>query len=224
MNEGVHFFTGYLIFMGFLNHFEKNSAKQVTIKNFLLFYGGFAGLIPDLMEYPFFGLGHGTWTHTILFGSVLSIFVTTLMYVLAKPEFNENNISYVTILFIAWIATMSHLILDIGTHTKFDCLQAEIDMRHIYFWPLWNQSFHLDCLFGWSYTARIIIEWVICIPILIGMLIWRLKKCHENPFIVFNMKTWWGIKQSEKKMAIRLILIPIFLYGFVIAYIITYFI
>jgi len=223
MNELVHFFIGYLVLLLFVKKNEISNQNQNHIRNFLLFYGGFAALIPDIMEYPFFGLGHGTWTHTILFGTILSIIVTTLIYLLAKPEFHNENLPYHQILFVFWLATMSHLVLDIGTHTKFECIQAEAEMRHLYFWPIWNKSFHLDCLFGWSYSIRILIEWAIVVPFLIGILVWRLKKRQENPFRVFNPKLWWGNREISKKWPIRLILIPIFLYSVLLIYIFRYF-
>lgn len=214
MNEILHFLTGYFIALTWLNSKKKQSNAFETHK-WLLIITGMAGLIPDFSEgfLPF--SPHGTWTHTILGTIGLTLGFTLIVYLLCKDTLKNHEISGKELITLTMIAALSHLILDIFTHQKFRCVEATADMIHIYFWPLWDQSFHMDCLFGWSYTIRIIIEWVIYMPIILLWIIIRWRKNHENPLQIFFPRKWTipteKLEYSPKFQKIRMVIAAYFL-------------
>lgn len=188
MFEGTHFLTAYLLARLLLRN-QKGATDPRPQSALFLLCGAVMGLIPDTME-PFFGWSHATWSHTIVGVSGLAVLFALIFWVLIGPVLSAENIPFRRFLLMMWVATMSHLELDIVTHTGFTCDQAVADFKHIYFWPLWDQSFHLDCLFGWSYAVRTVLEWMVYLPVLLAILGYRWKKYGENPFAMLSPKNW----------------------------------
>lgn len=222
MNELIHIFTGYFIALVWLNSKMKTQNAFQTHK-WILILTGIAALLPDLAEGFTPTFGHGTWTHTILGASMCAIFFTLFVYSICKQQITLHQITGRQFFFLNWIAAMSHLVLDIVTHQQFRCVEASADFKHIYFWPVWNQSFHLDCLFGWTYLTRALLEWAVYIPIITIWLIIRWRKFQENPLQIFNPRLWSvgvikeavvdaekTIKHERIKMIIVVYFLPVF--------------
>ncbi|MHA1340857.1 MAG: hypothetical protein ACTSRZ_12740 [Promethearchaeota archaeon] len=210
MNEFFHFLTGYFLAIYFWQKniikaektsyldFEENEElhfnKKIFInlrnnfKNIYFFsmYLGIAALLPDFDSILM--LEHGTITHTIIGTTILAISFGSIIYFTGKIVWKILFFNYQRFLFYTFIAAYSHLFLDIFTHQKFDPVGCIT--KHIYFWPIWNQSFHLDCLFGLSYSFRIICEFAIYAPILFLLLLYRWRKYKDDFFCILNYKLW----------------------------------
>ena len=197
MNELLHFFTGYLIALVYL---KPKDQKKGSYWSFGAFVGGVSGLLPDMAEL-FADYGHATWSHTIIFASLLAVGLASLLLLFAKDLLSHIGFKSWKLFNLTWLAAMSHLFLDIFTHQKFQCAEAERDLKHIYFWPLWGQTFHMDCLFGWSYLVRILVEWVIYLPIVIAILFYRKRKYGENPFACLNYQNWDRITDPQIQLS-----------------------
>jgi membrane-bound metal-dependent hydrolase YbcI (DUF457 family) len=224
MNELFHFFTGYLIVLWARNRMDPSHEKTTRhpASGVLTFCGGMAGLIPDIYEFLYPVMGHATWTHTIIGTVGLSLVFGILMWLLIKQYLPASQQKFAWVVGILILAAFSHLFLDIFTHTKFRCEEAVASFTHIYFWPIWDISFHLDCLFGWSYGVRVLIEWSVYLPLLFGTLLWRWKNRGEHPLAVFNWKTWAEFSTPGKKIPLYIVIL--FNYGIIISYIVSYFI
>jgi hypothetical protein len=109
----------------------------------------------------------------IISASLLGLAYATVVSLIGFPVLKKLGISYQRLLLLARVACMTRLFLDICNHQKFMCAEAEQSGVYIYFWPIWNRSFHLDYLFGWSYLTRYLIECVIYMPILLALIIYR---------------------------------------------------
>jgi membrane-bound metal-dependent hydrolase YbcI (DUF457 family) len=231
MNEGLHFFTGYLIALAYL---KPKDQKRTAYWGFGAFIGGFSGLLPDVGEL-FGNFGHGTWTHTILVASLMAVVLASIIILFARDLLFYIGIQPKQLVMLMWLAAMSHLVLDIFTHQQFECVQAELDFKHIYFWPFWGQSFHMDCLFGWSYLVRIVVEWAIYLPIIVGILFYRHRKYGENPFASLNFHHWdllidprgltQGIPPSTEgsnKVQMQRNMLGIAFYAWILAYAVLY--
>ena len=79
MNELFHFYTAYL-----LNRLmvKTHQNRPFSHRGVVAWYAGFCGMIPDILEYQIGSLGHGTWSHTILFGMLLALGSATFFYLL----------------------------------------------------------------------------------------------------------------------------------------------
>ncbi len=177
MNFLTHFFTGYALarILGFKHN------------QFKTFYLSLACTIPDFdfLFIPFFP--HGTWTHTILFGSLLTLAYIGVFLVILKRN-SEVEFPSVSFLFaFAFLGFGIHLFQDIFTYLKSDCNDT---IAHLYFYPFSNVSYHMNCLWpNVEYWHRIVVEYVYFIP-LMGIVIYRWRKYDENPLEMVKKKNW----------------------------------
>ncbi len=186
MNTATHFFTGYFLIRLFSRQRKGSEPKRYSHDEYLTLFIGLAAILPDITEY--WGV-HGTWTHTIVFGTLLAILYASVVFLTNKDFFRRYSVTLGHLVLISFVGVMSHLFLDIFTHQDFRCAEAVAAGKHIYFWPIWDMSFHLDCLFGWSRLTRTLIEVVYSVA-LAGLLIYRWKIHDENPFALLDSKNW----------------------------------
>ncbi|MHA1755306.1 MAG: metal-dependent hydrolase [Promethearchaeota archaeon] len=213
MNTFTHFFTGYLV--------GRYGFKQKEIKNdhFICFFASIAAILPDLdsfmhLLFPIKPLEHAVFTHTLIGAYFLAFIYASIIWIVGKNFLKELEIKYKSLILIAILAITSHLILDIFTYRE----NIYTTDAHLYFWPIWNASFHLNYFFHQSqypniYTVRIIIE-IIYSSILAGIIFiygWIEKK--ENPFLMISPTHWLNYlpdnieKQDYKKISYILLII-----------------
>lgn len=185
MNWLTHFFTGYAI------------ARILGYKHdeFKTFYISLACTIPDFdfLFIPFFP--HGTWTHTIVFGSLLTLtFIAVFSMILKKiPEMEFPELQF--LFGFAFLGLGVHLFQDIFTYLKSDCNNT---IAHLYLYPLSTASYHMNCLWsGIEYWHRIAAEYLYFIP-LMAIILYRGKKFNENPIEMLRKKNW--IKKIPPKL------------------------
>ncbi len=189
MNTVTHFFTGYLV--GRLIFKKKND-------HFLTFFAAMVAIIPDIDEFlhviiPIVPLEHAVFTHTIIGAFLFTLIYTSIIWAIGRNFLKELGVNFSFLLIIALVAMASHLFLDIFTYRA----GVETTNAHLYFWPLWNFSFHLNAIFPEELYPniqfiRIVIEVVYSAVIGLGILIygWFVKK--ENPFFAFFPNHWWS--------------------------------
>lgn len=183
MNLVTHFLTGYFIARGL----------KYKHNQFETFFLGICAIIVDI-DSIIPGLAHATWTHTILIGMLIGL-ITAIVVKLVLHDFTKKiGLTWGRAIFLAFLGIASHLIVDVFTFHEV----CETD-AHIYFWPIWEQSFHMNCIWpGVSYTLRIVIE-VVYTAVLIIALLFRLIKNKENPFEMFWYKNWLKYKIELKE-------------------------
>jgi len=187
MNGVTHFFTGYLIARALKNENDR----------FESFFLGFAALIPDFdVAIGFFvpTFQHGVVSHTIL-GALLFAMVFLLgSYALLHGFVKDMQISFTRLLELTLIGLASHFILDIFTYQA-DCATT---LAHLYFWPIWDQSFHMNCLWpGVTYLERTLVEVIYSAFLVVVIMVydWGMKK--HNPFLMFDPRRWWAYKPAQ---------------------------
>jgi membrane-bound metal-dependent hydrolase YbcI (DUF457 family) len=134
---------------------------------------------------------HAVFTHTIIGAVLLATIFTALTWGIGNNFLKKIDIDFKSLIILALIAVGSHLILDIFTYRE----NVWTTDAHLYFWPLWNLSFHFNAFFHQSvypniYTFRIIIK-VIYTAFLIILLVfygWIYKK--QNPLESFLPRHW----------------------------------
>ena len=183
MNWLTHFFTGYAL------------ARLLGYKHddFKTFYISLSCTIPDFdfLFIPF--IPHGTWTHTIAFGSFLTLVYIFVFSVVLKKMPDIQFPGFRFLFMFAFLGFGIHLFQDIFTYLKSDC---NTTIAHLYFYPISNASYHMNCLWqGIEYWHRIVIEYVYFIP-LMGVVLYRWKKYNENPLDMLRKKNW--IKNAGK--------------------------
>lgn len=182
MNWATHFFTGYLIarLMG-LKH-----------KEFKTFYISLACTIPDFDSLFIFLFPHGTWTHTILFGSLLTLVYILIFAIILKKIPDVEFPGWKFLFGFAFLGLTIHLTQDIITYYKGDC---ENTIAHLYFYPFSDQSYHMNCLWpNVEYWQRTVVEYAYFIPLILVVL-YRWYKLGENPFDMLKVKNW---KEEER--------------------------
>ena len=144
-----------------------------------------------LFEIPIDFFEHAVVTHTIIGMSILTSLYLLMNWVIGRKFLNKIGLSLKVLIMVALVGMLSHLILDVFTYRE-DIITTN---AHLYFWPLWNFSFHLNAFFPKSiypniYIIRLAIE--IIYTAFIGSYIifyqWSYKK--ENPFLMFNPNFW----------------------------------
>ena len=187
MNGATHFFTGYLIARALNNENDR----------FESFFLGFAALIPDFdVAIGFFvpTFQHAVVSHTILGGLLFAMVFLLGSYALLHGFVKDMQIPFTRLLALTLIGLTSHLILDIFTF-QVDCATT---MAHLYFWPVWNQSFHMNCLWsGVTYLERTLVEVIYSGFLVVVILVydWGMKK--HNPFLMFAPHHWWAYKSAQ---------------------------
>ncbi len=181
MNFFTHFFTGYAIARGLKYQNDRFEA----------FYLSAAATIPDFdtlvgLFWPEFS--HAVFTHTILGGLLFALVFFGCSVLLLHSFFAKLGIPLTRLLGLTLLGLASHFILDIFTYIQPSCVTD----AHLYFWPLWDLSFHMNCIWpGVEYWVRILVE-VIYTTILVGILLfydWKVKK--YNPFYTLVPAFWW---------------------------------
>ncbi len=187
MNSITHFLTGYLL--GRIVFKKKND-------HFIPFFCGMVAILPDIDQFlhliiPIQIFEHAVITHTIIGMLILTLLYTLVNWAVGRRFLKNININFKLLIMVALAAMLSHLIIDIFTYRE----DIWTTNAHLYFWPLWNFSFHLNAFFHQSvfpniYLIRLAIE--IIYSAILGIYIifyqWAYKK--ENPFLMFNPKLW----------------------------------
>ncbi len=159
----------------------------------------------------------------------MSLFIIVVLAVgrkfLLKLEIDAKLLIIVGLTVLA-----SHFILDIFTYRE-DVLTSN---AHLYFWPIWNLSFHFNAFFHQSvypniYTVRIIIEIIYTGLIGIYILFYQWAYRKENPFFMINPKLWLdylpeSVNVNEfKRSAYSLSIVILFIFGLIATGMVAYF-
>ncbi len=216
MNTATHFFTGYLVSR--LLFKKKND-------HFLTFFAAMVAIIPDIDEFlhiiiPIVPLEHAIFTHTIIGAFLFTLTYTVLIWLVGRNFLKELKVNFSLLLLIALVAMASHLFLDIFTYRE----GVETTNAHLYFWPFWNFSFHLNGLFPEGIypniqLIRILIEVIYSAILVIGIIFygWFYKK--ENPFFVVFPDHWWSyiadaqLAERYHKTAYGLLIVNLIILG-----------
>jgi hypothetical protein len=185
MNGITHLVTGY-----FIARIVRRSPGEPRHAHdeFATVFTAIASMVPDIDLA--IGIPHATITHTLVMACLLAIGYATLVFAIGFKFFRKAHISLVQLIALALLAVLGHLGLDIFTYLGKDCATTQ---AHLYFWPAWNQSFHLDCLIApvsWVYLMRVLVEWAFYSPFLLVLLVYRGIKYKENPFAMFFPDSW----------------------------------
>ncbi len=187
MNFITHFLTGYGIARGLKYQNDRFEA----------FYLSAAAIIPDfdlLLNLFWTDFAHGVYTHTILGGLLFAFGFFGFAFLLLRSFLAKVDIKWTRLLTLTIIGLASHFLLDIFTHTR---TSSPTD-AHLYFWPFWDFSFHMNYIWpGVDYTVRILVE-VVYTAALAGLIIiydWFVKK--YNLFFMFVPKFWWKYNKDN---------------------------
>ncbi len=180
MNFITHFLTGYGIARGLKYQNDRFEA----------FYLSATAIIPDFdlfvsLFWPEFA--HGVFSHTILGGLLFAFGFFGFAVLLLHSFLRRLDIKWTRLLALTMIGLATHFLLDIFTHTK-TTLPSD---AHLYFWPFWDFSFHMNYIWGVDYWVRILVE-VVYTGILVILIVfydWFAKK--HNLFYMFVPKFWW---------------------------------
>nr|MDO8110140.1 metal-dependent hydrolase [Candidatus Sigynarchaeota archaeon] len=206
MNGITHMVTGYFI----ARLFRRNPGKQrFAHDEFPVLFTAFAAILPDIDSS--IGIPHAQATHTLVIAALLAVAYTAVVFLAGFPFLRKARYAFSQLLVLALLGVISHLALDIFTYYGADCSTA---LAHQYFWPLWNQSFHLDCLIAPMppvYLLRALVEWAFYSPFLLVVLIYRGFKHKENPLAMFNPTAWLrratGENYASQPGAIKIVLV-----------------
>ncbi len=187
MNFITHFVTGYGI------------ARGMKFQNdrFEAFYLSASAVIPDFdMLVGFFwpGFSHGVFSHTILGGLLFAFGFFGFSFLLLRTFLAKLDFKWTRLLGLTMIGLASHFLLDIFTYIKPSCITD----AHLYFWPLWDFSVHMNCIWpSVDYTTRILVEVVYTAAIVCPILFydWFAKK--RNLFYMFVPKFWWRYSKDH---------------------------
>ncbi len=185
MNGITHLFTGYFLAQLFRGG-DGNERNRPD--SFPAVFTAIAAILPDIDSS--IGIPHAQATHTILGAMALAVAFTGVVFAMGFPFLREERLPLVRLLVLAVVGVSSHLVLDIFTYYGGTCVGSP---AHVYFWPLWGQSFHLDCLFGatpGAYLARVLVEWAFLSPFLVVLVLYRGIKHKENPFAMLWPLSW----------------------------------
>jgi membrane-bound metal-dependent hydrolase YbcI (DUF457 family) len=185
VNGITHMLTGYFLARAFK---KGDGANKYAHDSFPAVFTAIAAILPDIDSS--IGIPHAQATHTILGALALAVALTGLAYALGFPFLREVKIPAVQLLAMAAAGVLSHLLLDTFTYYDGPCVGSP---AHVYFWPLWGQSFHLDCLFGATpavYLARVLVEWAFYSPFLVVLVLYRGIKHKENPLAMLCPVSW----------------------------------
>lgn len=208
MNTLTHFFTGYLVArLGFK---KKND-------HFLCLFAAMTAILPDFDEFlhliiPIESFEHAIFTHTIIGALLFTVIYVVIVWGIGHNFLKNIDVGIKLLLLVAITGMASHLFLDIFTYRE----DVYTSNAHLYFWPVWNYSFHLNRFFPESASStihdlRLLIE--IIYSVVIGALIlyqWAYKK--ENPFFMFFPDKWLNyvkdsaLKEQSRKSGIYLLI------------------
>lgn len=139
MNPISHFLAGYLI--GRALDLRKEKLFLITLTSIISdFDVPFFYLITGFQNPSYF---HAGITHTFLFGLIASILLSTIIFLFMRK--NDDTIKANQLLYLigcAFLGIILHFSMDLITTTNEYAI-----FHHVYFWPLWNFSFHLEYIF-----------------------------------------------------------------------------
>jgi hypothetical protein len=154
VNGITHLFTGYFLARAFR---RGDGTGMQAHDSFPAMFTAIAAILPDIDSS--IGIPHAQVTHTILGALALAAAFTGLAYAMGFPFLREAKIPALQLFAMAAAGVLAHLLIDTFTYYDGPCAGSP---AHVYFWPLWDQSFHLDCIFGATpavYMARVLVEW-----------------------------------------------------------------
>ncbi|MEX2682074.1 MAG: metal-dependent hydrolase [Candidatus Sigynarchaeota archaeon] len=187
MNGITHLITGY--FVARLFRMGRGTGKEMYMHDsFPAVFTAIAAILPDIDSS--IGIPHAQATHTIIGALALAAAFTGIVFAIGFPFLREMRLPFARLLVLAIAGVSSHMLLDVFTYYGGTCAGAP---AHVYFWPLWGQSFHLDCIFGAStamYVARVLVEWAFYSPFLAVLLLYRGIKYRENPLAMLYPVSW----------------------------------
>ena len=181
MNFITHFLTGYGI------------ARCMKYRNdqFEAFYLSASAVIPDfdtLVGFFWPAFAHGVFSHTIVGGVLFAMGFFAVTLLILSSFLRHLNLKWPRVLALTMIGLSSHFILDIFTHTQ----TSTPSDAHLYFWPIWNFSFHMNYIWpGVDYSIRVLVE-VVYTAILVILIVfydWLTK--NHNPFYMLVPRFWW---------------------------------
>lgn len=216
VNGLTHLFTGYFIARAFK---RGDGAARHGHDSFPAMFTAIAAILPDIDSS--IGIPHAQATHTILGALVLAVTFAGVVYLMGFPFLRAAKVPALQLLAMAVAGVLSHLLIDVFTYYDGTCAGSP---AHVYFWPLWGQSFHLDCIFGTSspvYLARVLVEWAFYSPFLVLLLLYRAIKLKENPLAMMNPLSWLReagageFAQRVRPVKISLVILGIACNGFV---------
>jgi len=153
----------------------------------------------------------------------MALILSIVVCLIAYPFLHLAQITRRTVFFVTQGAVLGHLMIDLFTYNS-DCTA---NRTHLYFWPVWDQSFNLNCVFNDStavFVVRVLVEWAICFPISLTIVTFRWYFRKENPFEMLFPAHWvsralywddWS--DVPKKLRVRLCAVSI-LFSSVIVY------
>jgi membrane-bound metal-dependent hydrolase YbcI (DUF457 family) len=177
--------TGYFLARAFK---KGDGGSKHAHDSFPAVFTAIAAILPDIDSS--IGIPHAQATHTIIGALALAVAFTGLIFTMGFPFLREVGMPVVQLLAMATAGVLSHLLLDTFTYYGGPCVGSP---AHVYFWPLWGQSFHLDCLFGATpavYLARVLVEWAFYSPFLVVLALYRGIKHKENPLAMLCPVSW----------------------------------
>jgi hypothetical protein len=187
MNGITHLLTGAIIARVFKRG-NGPEAGRYAHDSFPAIFTAIAAILPDIDSS--IGIPHAQVTHTIIGALALAAAFTGLVFAMGFPFLREAKIQAFQLLAMAVAGVLAHLFLDFFTYYGGTCAGSP---AHVYFWPLWDQSFHLDCIFGAgtaTYLARVLVEWAFYSPFLVVLLLYRGIKHKENPLAMLWPVNW----------------------------------
>jgi len=180
MNIATHFGAGYLA----------ARCLRYGSGRFETFFLGAAATLPDLDAVPggfVRSIEHAGITHTVIGGAALEgIFVLATLLAL-RGFLRSAGIGAARLAALAAAGLLVHLVLDVATFSG----ACGVRRAHIYLWPLWDQSFHMDCLWaGVERWHRVLVEAVASAALCAGIFIvdWGIRK--NNPLHAFDPRRW----------------------------------
>jgi len=146
MNTISHFLAAYLI------------GRKLNLSKEKLFLITFFGILSDF-DVPFFyllmgfknpSIYHAGITHTLLFGLIAAVIASFIFLVhdVRKKEGSYAIKPFLILFTCAMLGFVLHLAMDVITTAN-----AYASFHHLYFWPLWNFSFHMEYMFIVPHTV-----------------------------------------------------------------------
>jgi hypothetical protein len=180
MNIATHFGAGYLA----------ARCLRYGSGRFETFFLGAAAVLPDIDLVPagiFRSVEHAGITHTVIGGAALEGILVSATLLALRGFLRSAGIGAARLATLAAVGLLLHLVLDVGTFSG----ACGVRRAHIYFWPLWDQSFHMDCLWaGVQRWHRVLVEVVVSAALAVGILVvdWGIRE--NNPIHAFDPRRW----------------------------------
>ena len=202
MNTISHFLAAYLI------------GRKIGLTREKLFLVTLFGIISDF-DVPFFylimgfknpSIYHAGITHTFLFGMISAV-IASLIMLFHDSRKNDTPLtlkSFLMLVSCAMLGLTIHLGMDVITTAN-----MYASFHHLYFWPLWNFSFHIEYMLVVPHSViwgmQLIMNFLI-----IGFLLHDYFKEEKRPWGVLF---WMDAGRKHKRL--DNLLIALFFYFFI---------